>query len=162
MSFPYSGAFEVVQFVANNDLKGPHAEETLRLMSEAGAIVENGSFVDITGDDGGGWIDRDAKNRQGQEATSVTSGITFRHTGILAESPHTALVVARCHGVRPGSLTRTADDWLGLKGRAKPSLSGLSAEKTSAYYWSRALFRSAASFSGVSSKSPHFTSIELA
>jgi hypothetical protein len=41
MSFPYSGAFEVVQFVANNDLKGPHAEETLRLMSEAGAIVEN-------------------------------------------------------------------------------------------------------------------------
>ena len=36
------------------------AEETLRFLTESGAILENDHFVYISGDHGSGWIDKDA------------------------------------------------------------------------------------------------------
>jgi orotate phosphoribosyltransferase len=37
-----------------------HAEEALRLLRESGALLEGDHFVYISGDHGGGWIDKDA------------------------------------------------------------------------------------------------------
>jgi orotate phosphoribosyltransferase len=36
------------------------AEETLRILREAHAILENDHFVYVSGDHGSGWIDKDA------------------------------------------------------------------------------------------------------
>jgi orotate phosphoribosyltransferase len=41
-------------------LKDRFAEETLRILTEAGAILDNDHFVYISGDHGSGWIDKDA------------------------------------------------------------------------------------------------------
>ena len=46
--------------MANNELEGRFAEETLGLLTESGAILENDHFVYISGDHGSGWIDKDA------------------------------------------------------------------------------------------------------
>jgi len=39
---------------------GPHAEETLRILSQTHAVIENDHCVYISGDHGSGWIDKDA------------------------------------------------------------------------------------------------------
>ena len=46
--------------MAKDELEGRYAEETLRLLTEAGAILEDDHFVYISGDHGSGWIDKDA------------------------------------------------------------------------------------------------------
>ena len=46
--------------MADGELKGLHAAEALRLLKEAHAILENDHFVYISGDQGSGWIDKDA------------------------------------------------------------------------------------------------------
>ena len=46
--------------MARDELEGRYAEETLRLLTEAHALLENDHFVYISGDHGGGWIDKDA------------------------------------------------------------------------------------------------------
>jgi orotate phosphoribosyltransferase len=43
-----------------DELEGRYAEETLHLLTEARALLENDHFVYISGDHGGGWIDKDA------------------------------------------------------------------------------------------------------
>jgi orotate phosphoribosyltransferase len=40
--------------------KGQYAEETLRILTEADAILDNDHFVYVSGDHGSGWIDKDA------------------------------------------------------------------------------------------------------
>jgi orotate phosphoribosyltransferase len=46
--------------MAKDEHKGQFAEETLRILTDAKAILENDHFVYISGDHGGGWIDKDA------------------------------------------------------------------------------------------------------
>jgi orotate phosphoribosyltransferase len=46
--------------MATEPLKGQYAEETLRILTESQALLENDHFVYITGDHGSGWIDKDA------------------------------------------------------------------------------------------------------
>jgi orotate phosphoribosyltransferase len=43
-----------------DEAKGLYAAETLRLLTEAHAILEKDHFVYISGDHGSGWIDKDA------------------------------------------------------------------------------------------------------
>src|SRR5262245_4359995 len=43
-----------------DELQGAHPRETLDLLLEAEAILENDHFVYISGDHGSGWIDKDA------------------------------------------------------------------------------------------------------
>lgn len=38
----------------------PHAEETLRILTQTHAVIENDHFVYISGDHGSGWIDKNA------------------------------------------------------------------------------------------------------
>jgi orotate phosphoribosyltransferase len=46
--------------MAESERKGLNAAEALRLLTEAHAILETDHFVYISGDHGGGWIDKDA------------------------------------------------------------------------------------------------------
>ena len=46
--------------MAKDELNGRFAEETLRILREAHAILENDHFVYVSGDHGSGWIDKDA------------------------------------------------------------------------------------------------------
>jgi orotate phosphoribosyltransferase len=46
--------------MASDELKGRYAEETLHLLTDAGAILEIDHFVYVSGDHGSGWIDKDA------------------------------------------------------------------------------------------------------
>jgi orotate phosphoribosyltransferase len=46
--------------MATQERTGPYAAETLALLSESRAILENDHFVYISGDHGSGWIDKDA------------------------------------------------------------------------------------------------------
>jgi orotate phosphoribosyltransferase len=46
--------------VAADEPKGPYAAETLGILTEARAILDNDHFVYISGDHGSGWIDKDA------------------------------------------------------------------------------------------------------
>jgi orotate phosphoribosyltransferase len=41
-------------------LKGSFPQETLELLQQAGAVLQNDHFVYISGDHGSGWIDKDA------------------------------------------------------------------------------------------------------
>jgi orotate phosphoribosyltransferase len=59
-TYSSGAALEVLKIVANEELKGWHAQETLGLLTEAGAILENDHVVYISGDHGSGWIDKDA------------------------------------------------------------------------------------------------------
>lgn len=43
-----------------NTSKSLHAEETLRILTQSHAVIENDHFVYISGDHGSGWIDKDA------------------------------------------------------------------------------------------------------
>src|SRR5262245_17661955 len=46
--------------MAKDGPKGRYAEETLGILTEAHAILENDHFVYISGDHGSGWINKDA------------------------------------------------------------------------------------------------------
>jgi orotate phosphoribosyltransferase len=46
--------------MAKDEPKGSYAAETLALLTEAKAVLENDHFVYISGDHGSGWIDKDA------------------------------------------------------------------------------------------------------
>ena len=46
--------------MANDDLGGLFARETIDLLTEAQAILANDHFVYVSGDHGSGWIDKDA------------------------------------------------------------------------------------------------------
>src|SRR5947207_1250626 len=46
--------------MAENDPEGRYAEETLGILRESGALLEDDHFVYISGDHGSGWIDKDA------------------------------------------------------------------------------------------------------
>lgn len=46
--------------MAENRNEGAFADETLRVLAEAHAIIDNDHFVYISGDHGSGWIDKDA------------------------------------------------------------------------------------------------------
>jgi orotate phosphoribosyltransferase len=46
--------------MADQGLQGRHAEETLRILAETHAILENDHFVYVSGDHGSGWIDKNA------------------------------------------------------------------------------------------------------
>jgi orotate phosphoribosyltransferase len=46
--------------MAKSEAKGPYAAETLAILTEAQALLENDHFVYISGDHGSGWIDKDA------------------------------------------------------------------------------------------------------
>jgi orotate phosphoribosyltransferase len=46
--------------MAHGDGKGLYAAEALAILTEANAVLENDHFVYISGDHGGGWIDKDA------------------------------------------------------------------------------------------------------
>jgi orotate phosphoribosyltransferase len=44
----------------SEQLKGDFAQETLELLLQSGAVLQNDHFVYISGDHGSGWIDKDA------------------------------------------------------------------------------------------------------
>jgi orotate phosphoribosyltransferase len=46
--------------MATNERQDRHAAETLAILAEAQALLENDHFVYISGDHGSGWIDKDA------------------------------------------------------------------------------------------------------
>jgi orotate phosphoribosyltransferase len=46
--------------VSDHPLKGSYPRETLRILTESRAILENDHFVYVSGDHGAGWIDKDA------------------------------------------------------------------------------------------------------
>jgi orotate phosphoribosyltransferase len=46
--------------MAVNEQRGLYAEEAMRILTEANAILENDHFVYVSGDHGSGWIDKDA------------------------------------------------------------------------------------------------------
>jgi orotate phosphoribosyltransferase len=45
---------------SRSELMNRHREETLRILTEAHAVIDNDHFVYISGDHGAGWIDKDA------------------------------------------------------------------------------------------------------
>jgi orotate phosphoribosyltransferase len=46
--------------MAENELEGRYAGETLGILRESGALLEEDHFVYVSGDHGAGWIDKDA------------------------------------------------------------------------------------------------------
>jgi len=46
--------------IAECEPQGLYAAETLDILTEANAVLENDHFVYISGDHGSGWIDKDA------------------------------------------------------------------------------------------------------
>jgi orotate phosphoribosyltransferase len=46
--------------MAKDDVQGRYAEETLGILTESGALLDNDHFVYVTGHHGRGWIDKDA------------------------------------------------------------------------------------------------------
>ena len=95
--------------MAKDELEGRYAGETLCLLREAGAIIEGDHFVYVSGDHGGGWIDKDAIYPHTERVERLCRALAVGLAGWEAEvvcGPATGgLIVAQWAGHELGILS---------------------------------------------------------
>lgn len=112
--------------MSEDDLGGRYAEETLQILTEACAILENDHFVYISGDHGSGWIDKDAifphTERLEQLCRDLATGLTSWGVEVVCGPATGGMIVAQWAAHELGALAvftehETAPDDRALRGR---------------------------------------------